>query len=355
MKITFILPGIPTRPTGGSKIVFEYANRLLSLDSEMVINICFCSNPSVGRMGKLALPSFVKEDINSFRCWYFPRWFHLDNRINKIYISTINDDTVPDADWVFATASSTAFGVNSLSPEKGKKGYLIQDYETWELPPDKLDETFCLGMKNIAVSQWLKELVEKISSESCEYIPNPIDTTVFHPDYSYRRLPKTVALLYHEGAHKGFSYAWNALLLVKKKIPDLHVKMFGTFKLKHSFPEWVTYKRNASSKDLFKIYNESEAYLCASVNEGYALTCVEAMACGCSLVVTDFKGSREYAVDSVNAIVVPVGDVQAIADGVIRILEDSVLREHISNTGISFAKKSDWNFAIKHFANILKN
>lgn len=117
----------------------------------------------------------------------------------------------------------------------------------------------------------------------------------------------------------------------------------------------MTYKRNASSKDLFKIYNESEAYLCASVNEGYALTCVEAMACGCSLVVTDFKGSREYAVDSVNAIVVPVGDVQAIADGVIRILEDSVLREHISNTGISFAKKSDWNFAIKHFANILKN
>lgn len=37
--ISFLLPGAPSHPTGGVKVVFEYANRLVAMGSLSLIHI----------------------------------------------------------------------------------------------------------------------------------------------------------------------------------------------------------------------------------------------------------------------------------------------------------------------------
>lgn len=355
MNVTFILPGIPTRPTGGTKIVLEYAKRLTERYPDTYVSLCYLNDPSANNMGKVPLPLPLKRLINRFRTQLHPRWFPLNGNVRRRCVFTIDDTSVPDGDWVFATAASTAQGVAGLSAAKGKKGYLIQDYETWELDDEGLLATYRLGMTNVVIAGWLKDLVDEATGEAdgCVCISNPVDTQVFYPQGGVEREPHTVAVLHHKGEHKGFRYAWDALVKAKETVPGLKVEMFGACPPPDGLPEWVHYTKDASTGQLRRIYLAASAYVCASVNEGYGLTCVEAMACGCALVVTDFAGSREYAVDGVNSVVVPVGDVEAISRGVVEVLVDRELRDKLGAGGLETARGLDWGVAVERFAGVL--
>ena len=355
MNITFILPGMPLHPEGGSKIVFEYANRLTSVYPGMRARILFLKDLNGYRLGKAPLPTFIKKWVCDFRCLFHPRWFSFNDKVQRKFIFSIDDVSVPDGDWVFATAASTAQGVAGLSASKGKKGYLIQGYETWELDEEGLLATYRLGMTNVVIAGWLKDLVDEATGEAdgCVCISNPVDTQVFYPQKGVEREPHTVAVLHHKGEHKGFRYAWDALVKARETVPDLKVEMFGACSPPDGLPEWVHYTKDASTGQLRRIYSAASAYVCASVNEGYGLTCVEAMACGCALVVTDFAGSREYAVDGVNSVVVPVGDVEAISRGVVEVLSNRELRDKLGAGGLETARGLDWGVAVKRFAGVL--
>lgn len=283
-----------------------------------------------------------------------PKWFDLDRCIARRCIFSIDDSSVPDADWVFATAASTAPGVAGLSAAKGKKGYLIQDFETWEMDEEGLAGTYRLGMTNVVIAQWLKSVVDEATgTDDSVCISNPVDTKAFYPQEGVARGAHTVAVLYHRGEHKGFRFAWAALEKVKEAILDLKVEMFGACPPPDGLPDWVNYTKDATTDQLRRIYSSSSAYVCASVNEGYGLTCVEAMACGCALVVTDFAGAKEYAVDGVNSLVAPVGDVDAIAAGIERVLNDDGLRKQLATGGVETACGLDWRAAVDRFAEVL--
>lgn len=350
MRITFILPGIPVRPTGGTKIVLEYANRLVESYPDIQVTLCFLNDPAEKRMGKVPLPLSAKRFIGRVRSQVHPRWFPLDHRIKKRCIFAIDDASIPDADWVFATAAVTANGVAELLSCKGRKGYLIQGFETWDLPEEELRATYNLGMENITIAHWLKNVVDGATNGDCVCIPNPVDINAFHPEASIERNSCSVAVLYHTGEHKGFKYAWEAIKKAKEQMPSLQVNMFGAFASPGDLPRWVSYTRNATAEQLLDIYNRSAVYICASVNEGYGLTCVEAMACGCALVVTDFAGSREYAIAGENALVAPVRDTDAIAEDVVKLLSDKSLRERLGGEGVITAQSFSWDKAVGRFA-----
>lgn len=355
MVVTFILPGMPTRATGGTKIVLEYANRLMISYPEVNVCLCYLIDPNVKRLGPIPCPLFVKSAVDNIRSQFLPKWFTLDRNVRRRCIFSIDNKTVPDGDWVFATAASTAPGVAGLSSSKGKKGYLIQGYETWEMDDASLAATYRLGMTNVVIAEWLKQVVDGAieTGKECTCISNPVDTRVFYPQGGVFREPHTVAVLHHKGMHKGFRYAWGALEKVKQDIPGLKVEMFGACPAPEGLPSWVRYTKDATEDQLRRIYSASSVYVCASVNEGYGLTCVEAMACGCALIVTDFAGSKEYAVDGVNSIVAPVGDVNAIAEGIVKVLRDGELRSRLAAAGIETARRLDWEIAIERFATIL--
>jgi glycosyltransferase involved in cell wall biosynthesis len=64
----------------------------------------------------------------------------------------------------------------------------------------------------------------------------------------------------------------------------------------------------------------------ASRTEAFGMALVEAMACGVPVVATATEGAREIVADGLTGSIVPIGDVPALAAGIVSLLEDEARR-----------------------------
>lgn len=343
MRICFVLPGVARQPVGGYKMAFEYANRLVKENHEVLIlylNQDLLKNYSV--------PLVVKRKIAKILTKIEPKWFDLNKKIKKISNLDLDyKEKLGKLDVCIATsAEKTVEEVNKNLIAKTKL-YLIQDYENWNISDKELIATYKLGFKNIVVAKWLKQIVDQYSPTGSVLIPNAIDTSIYTETVPIQnRDNHTIALLYHESPHKGLKNAFKVLDKLKQKYPDLKVIMFGKFP-KPELPNWITYYKGASQKKTVEIYNSVKVFLCSTIEEGFGLTGIEAMACGACLVSTDYRGVREYAVNNYNSLLSPVGDIDAQVENVIRIFENKELQKNISSNGIQHVNKFKWSEAMK--------
>lgn len=346
-SISILVPGVNVKPGGGLRIILEYANRLS--DRGYIVTLIHDGNYTLHNS---PIPKCIRQLIIFMLYLRGIKWFNLNKEINRRLTFSPGEGSFPDSDYVMATAAVTAKPVIGLSSNKGKKIYLIQDWETWNLPEDELIKTFHAGMQNIAISHWLAEKVASTGAP-CDCIANPIDTKVFRNTPGNSRMSCRIALMYNTLPHKGFEYAWEAIELAKREMPSISVDMFGVEPRPSWLPKWASYTYCATDVELREIYNRSEIYLCASINEGFGLTCVEAMACGAALVVTDFLGSREYAEHEINSLVCPTKDSLALSKAIIRLLTDDELRLRLSAQGQVDARKRGWDDAVDKFEALL--
>lgn len=297
-------------------MVFMYANALI--DSGADVTICFLCNHS---SNKGYVPNPIHRLICQERVHTNPRWFPLDGAVRRRCIFAIDESSFPDSDDVVATAAVTWRAVHELPRSKGKKHYLIQGYETWDLPEDELAKSYRSGMSNIVVSNWLADIVGKAAGMQPTLIKNPIDERVFYPEHDVERHDHEIAVLYNTGEHKGFSDLFEALQYVKAEVPDLVVNAFGAPKRPVWFPDWIRYTCNANQAQLREVYSRSAVYAGATINEGFGLTYVESMFCGCALAATRYKGVWEFA-DEGCAMLSPIRNPKALAANIVELMRN---------------------------------
>ncbi len=349
MTICFVLPKFTRQPIGGYKIIFEYANRLKQ--EGYTISILFLNESF---LVQFKFPRFIKNMIANYLTHIGPKWFPLNKDIIKV--SSLQKNymkLLEDSDIVFATGIQTVELVKSRF-KNSKKLYLIQGYENWGVTDEYLWSTYNFGFKNIAVSSWLKEIVDKHSNQVTEILKNPIDINIYKEKIKQKdRKNYTIGLLYHTEEIKGVRYALETIYKLKEKYPELTVQMFGMFPTPIGLPKWIHYKRGASQKETVDIYNMVQVFLCASIEEGYGLTGLEAMACGACLVSTAYKGVLEYAKDGYNSLLSPIKDVNALVKNVSKLLENIEERDRISKNGIASVKEYSWDEAINQLKSYL--
>lgn len=203
----------------------------------------------------------------------------------------------------------TARPVADLPSCKGKKYYLIQDFENWSCSDDEVYETYNLGMTNIPIAKWLADIVRDKTNKEPYYIANAIDTDLFRVVVeNENRFPHSIAMIYQRGGHKGFQYGYRVCVRLKEKYPDLQCNIFGLSKREAEWPQWIKYTENATQEQLVEIYNSVSVFLCSSVEEGFGLCGAESMACGCAFATTGYRGVYTYAKDNVNALISPIKD-----------------------------------------------
>jgi len=100
------------------------------------------------------------------------------------------------------------------------------------------------------------------------------------------------------------------------------------------------------------------AYRCADVvvvpgrYEPTGIAALEAMACGRPLVISDVEGLREV-VPAGAALRVPVGDPQAVAQAICRILDDPEAAERLGHAAAEHAKPLSWATAARRVRRLL--
>lgn len=349
MKISFVINEPVQDATGGYKMVYMYANSFVQAGHEVSIYY-WC------RRGRLftnyRFPFFVKMKIACYLAKKGPKWFELDKRIKGIAVKKITNMTIDKTDVVIATAVNTATPVYNLDINKGKKAFFIQDFENWEISDVEVCKTYSLGMKNIVVSNWLKEIVDKYSINESVVISNGIDTSIFH-DEGKERDNHSLVLQYRKTAYKGPEYSLDAIVKLNKLYPDLSVSMISVDEPPINLPSCCKYYQSISPDKVAEINNLSNVFICTSIKEGYGLPGLEAMACGCVVCSSAYQGVFEYAIDRENALLSPIKDVDAMVKNICKVFDNRDIREKlITKSKITSADKSQ-NKMAELFINVL--
>lgn len=330
------MPAVAHRPTGGFKIMYEYANRFSKAGYD--VTCCYSVTPPKPYVNNAGFFTVLIKHIGKllFNCYTCKRWFSLDKKVHEIHVWNLKQKNVPYADIYIATAVRTSYFLDKykIDETKQKKFYLIQDYENWGCPDSFVDNSYKLKLNKIVISDWLLNKVKE-QNEDALLCYNGFDFDYFKQTIPCdERSPFTVALLYHENEVKRFSDAFEALKIVKKEIPELKVNIFGQYK-KPNLPDWFTYYRRPDRATHNKLLNESSIFIYASRAEGFCLPPAESMICGCAVCGTDIPGIP-YQKNEITTLSSPPLNPNALAKNIIRLIKDNDLRIRLAKAGHDF-------------------
>jgi glycosyltransferase involved in cell wall biosynthesis len=104
------------------------------------------------------------------------------------------------------------------------------------------------------------------------------------------------------------------------------------------------------------LLRSSDIFVLPSYSEGFSRALLEAMCVGKPVVCTAVGAHREVIQDEVHGLVVPPGDVAALANCICRLLEDRQLRDQIAHTNYRRVREDfDITGIAKQFSSILEN
>ncbi len=84
--------------------------------------------------------------------------------------------------------------------------------------------------------------------------------------------------------------------------------------------------------------------------EGLGLVVVEAMGCGCAVVVSDVPAIRDIVSHGVNGVVFPAGDSGALAVALDQMRSDVALRQRLATSGrLAVLEQFDWSTAVHRY------
>lgn len=117
---------------------------------------------------------------------------------------------------------------------------------------------------------------------------------------------------------------------------------------------------NGPVEDVVKAYQESSIFVLSSRFEGFGMVLIEAMACGLPVVSFDCPaGPDEIITDGVDGLLVPSGDVHALAEKLMVLMTDENLRRRLGQQARQTAQRYEMttiaNQWIALFEKVIKN
>lgn len=139
---------------------------------------------------------------------------------------------------------------------------------------------------------------------------------------------------------KGFDRLIQAWEIVYKsgKYNDWRLDIFGQGEWKEMLQGMIDERGlnssafiNKPTKNIGKEYAESAMLVMSSNYEGFPMVMIEAMACGLPVVAFDFKcGPKDIISNGENGLIIRNGDIEALAEGMMRLMEDTENRKRMS-------------------------
>jgi glycosyltransferase involved in cell wall biosynthesis len=186
---------------------------------------------------------------------------------------------------------------------------------------------------------WMREHVTRaIGPERVRFSPPGVDTRVFHADARGERSVvlavgrlddprKNVAMLLEAFAlARPRIPAGTRLVLAGERPPDQNATAVAR---KLGITEAIDIRLSLSLEDLAALYRRAAVFALSSDEEGLGIVVLEAMASGTPVVCTRCGGPETSVIDGTTGFLVPIGDVTALADRLVTLLNDADLRRRM--------------------------
>lgn len=204
----------------------------------------------------------------------------------------------------------------------------------------------------IAVSQSTIVALERYFDADWMIIPNGIDTDLFRPEVprpvGMRDDAPAILFLGRFDPRNGLSTLIDAFKRVKGRGRRAQLVVVGDGSHRSRY-----YRQAGRDQDITftgavldgrpSYYAHSAIYACPTTKASFGITLLEAMACETPIVCSDILGFRDVVMHGREALMVPCGDTNALANGLVRLLDDAGLRARLGETGRARALEYDWS------------
>ena len=338
------MPCYTWSPSGGFRVVYEYASRLVARGHQVrVVHPRRLKFPPPEKLSLRSRARKVRLLLKELRSTPVIDWHPVDPRVELLFVPSSDARYIPDSDVLFATAWHTVRSVLECPPSKGEKCYLIQGYETWQGPKHLVDDTWRAPLRKVVVARWLLELGKDLGCEDLTYIPNAIDLQRYRVIHPIALRPQQVAMAFSAVPIKGSPDGVKALEIAKEQFPHLKAVLFGITPRPAWIPAWMNYFQDpAQTQIIEELYNRSSVILSPSLMEGFGLPPAEAAACGCAIVATDSRGIKDYVTHGLTGLLSPPRDPEALAGNLCALLRDDETRTRLAEAANAAIARFDW-------------
>lgn len=317
-SICYLIP--TSNITGGVAVVCEHLNRLK----------------------KLGYKTLIASLDNKTNLSWFP------NQKVKVIPYKNNQKEIEKYEIVVATGWITAYELLLLNNKR--KLYLVQSDETRFYPngsylKTRVSRTYKFPFEFIAIAKWIQKFLKTKYNQESLYIPNGINTDIFHHDTPLEPKPKNKKRVLLEGAinlpFKGMAEAFE----VVKNI-DCEVWCVSYDGKPKSNWRCDRFFEKVPMDQMKHIYSSCDILLKLSRVEGFFGPPLEMMACGGVPVVAKVTGYDEYIKNGYNALVTEAGNVQKTKKILENLINDKKLYQKLASNCQSTVESKNWDKSI---------
>jgi L-malate glycosyltransferase len=342
--LAFVTASYPRFAGGGSRVVYEHANRLAAAGFGVrVVH-------SIGiRPGLAGLPDRARDMARSLRTGHLARavrWMDVDRRVEVLVVDRLEDlGHAPPTDVFVATFWSTSRALSLWGDPSTPVLQLMQAYEDWAAPAEAIEQIWRLPSHKAVVSESLRQrgLSLGVPADRLHLVPNGLDLDTYRVSVPPEARGPHLAFLVHDAPVKGLDVALEVVEEVRKRVPQGRMTAFGGIPRPSRLPDHVTYVHGRSGASLVsEVYDKASVFLVTSRSEGWGYPALEAMACGAAVVSTRNGGVDDFALDGVTARLCDVDDVAGLTAACVDLLTDPERRTAFATAGAARARAFTW-------------
>lgn len=203
----------------------------------------------------------------------------------------------------------------------------------------------------IAVSHSTTIALNRYFEANWTILPNGIDLDIFNPHAppppGISRDVPVILFLGRFDPRNGLTTLFDAYRKVRGRNREARIVVVGDGPLRNHYyraadaDPGITFV-GAVLKSRPSYYAHSAIYACPTTKASFGITLLESMACETPVVCSDILGFRDVVKHEREALMFPCGDVDALADDLVRLLDDETLRARLGKAGRQNAQAYSW-------------
>lgn len=216
----------------------------------------------------------------------------------------------------------------------------------------------------MSTSNIMKEKISKYTEKEIIVTPFGVDVNKFAPQTNKMSNPNLINIGIVKSLEEkyGIEYLLYSLKEILSQNPTynirLHIvgrgsleKQLKTLSGKLSLSDYVVFHGFIEHENIPKILNKLDIAVFPSIDdsESFGVACVEAMACGIPVIVSDVDGFKEVTLNKITGLVIPQKNVLALVKALILLIENPNYRKILGYNGrLHVIEKYNWheNFRI---------
>lgn len=232
------------------------------------------------------------------------------------------------------------------------RGVLLERIKRWVMDKSHSLTVVSQAMKNKVVKMGVAPDKVKVISMGADL------KNLFTPDHLLKRSKTELLFVGRLVPGKGVEVLFEAMKKVMDQKPDTRLLLAGagplegqlrTLAKKNNISENVDFLGMVKQSLLPGLYRRAALAVFpfemtnSGVQEGFGLVVVEAMGCECPVVAGDLPAIHDSITHEESGLIFPPGNVQALAESIMRLLDDSDLRFRLADEGRKrVVGKFDW-------------